>query len=64
VKNIRLRDGSASTNASLLTKDWDFNIEEREAEFKDDLRAASGIGKKRKKVPLVFFLLDPVYNII
>jgi general transcription factor 3C polypeptide 3 (transcription factor C subunit 4) len=58
VKNIRLRDGSTSTNANLLTKDWDFNIEEREAEFKDDLRAASGIGKNRRKVPLVFLLLD------
>jgi len=40
-----------------LTKDWDFDIEEREAQFKDDLRAASGIGKKRKKVSLVFFSL-------
>ncbi|KAF9481095.1 TPR-like protein [Pholiota conissans] len=49
VKNIRLRDGSTSTNANLLTKDWDFDIEEREAEFKDDLRAASGIGRKRRK---------------
>jgi general transcription factor 3C polypeptide 3 (transcription factor C subunit 4) len=58
VKNIRLRDGSTSTNANLLTKDWDFNIEEREAEFKDDLRAASGIGKNRRKVPLIFLLLD------
>jgi general transcription factor 3C polypeptide 3 (transcription factor C subunit 4) len=36
-----------------LTKDWDFDIEEREAEFKDDLRAASGIGHKRRKVSIV-----------
>ena len=34
----------------MLTKDWDFDIEEREAEFKEDLRAASGIGHKRRKV--------------
>ncbi|KAF8957215.1 hypothetical protein BDZ97DRAFT_1924824 [Flammula alnicola] len=49
VKNIRLQDGSTSTNTNLLTKNWDFDIEEQEAEFKDDLRAASGIGRKRKK---------------
>jgi general transcription factor 3C polypeptide 3 (transcription factor C subunit 4) len=33
-----------------LSKDWDFDIEEKEAEFKNDLRAASGIGRKKKKV--------------
>ncbi|PPQ68724.1 hypothetical protein CVT26_003630 [Gymnopilus dilepis] len=49
VKNIRLRDGSSSTSTNLLTKDWDFDLAEKEAEFKDDLRAASGIGRKKKK---------------
>ncbi|KAF8883905.1 hypothetical protein CPB84DRAFT_1750548 [Gymnopilus junonius] len=49
VKNIRLRDGSSSTATNLLTKDWDFDLEEKEAEFKDDLRAATGIGRKRRK---------------
>ncbi|KDR78033.1 hypothetical protein GALMADRAFT_245006 [Galerina marginata CBS 339.88] len=49
VKNIRLRDGSSSASTNLLTRDWDFDIEEREAEFKDDLREASGIGRKRKR---------------
>ncbi|CAA7263975.1 unnamed protein product [Cyclocybe aegerita] len=49
VKDIRLRDGSTSTSGSILTKDWDFYIDEREAEFKDDLREASGIGRRRKK---------------
>ena len=53
VKKIRLRDGSTSNNTGLLTKDWDFDIEKREAEFKDDLRAASGIGHKRRKVSIV-----------
>jgi hypothetical protein len=53
VKKIRLRDRSTSNNTGLLTKDWDFDIEEREAEFKDDLRAASGIGHKRRKVSIV-----------
>ncbi|EGN99637.1 hypothetical protein SERLA73DRAFT_159861 [Serpula lacrymans var. lacrymans S7.3] len=33
----------------MLSKDWDFNIEEHDVEFKDDLRAASGIGKRKKK---------------
>ena len=53
VKKIRLRDGSTSNNTGMLTKDWDFDIEERETEFKDDLRAASGIGHKRRKVSIV-----------
>ena len=47
VKNIRLQD---SSTANLLTKEWDFNIAEKDAEFKDDLRAASGIGRTRNKV--------------
>jgi general transcription factor 3C polypeptide 3 (transcription factor C subunit 4) len=47
VKNIRLVDGPSQTG--MLSKEWDFNIEEKEAEFRDDLRAASGIGRKRKK---------------
>ncbi|KAF8812960.1 TPR-like protein [Phlegmacium glaucopus] len=49
VKKIRLRDGSTSSSTGLLTKDWDFDIEEKEAEFKDDLRAASGVGRKKRK---------------
>jgi general transcription factor 3C polypeptide 3 (transcription factor C subunit 4) len=53
VKKIRLRDGSTSSNTGLLTKDWDFDIQEREAEFKDDLRAASGIGHKKRKVSII-----------
>lgn len=57
VNKIRLRDGSTSNNnTGLLTKDWDFDIVEREAEFKDDLRAASGIGHKRRKVSIVALL--------
>jgi len=35
-------------SGSGLTKDWDFSIEEKEAEFCDDLREASGIGQKHK----------------
>jgi len=34
----------------MLSRDWDINIAEKEAEFRDDLRAASGIGKRRRKV--------------
>ena len=34
----------------MLNRMWEMNLEEREAEFKDDLRAASGVGKLKKKV--------------
>ncbi|KAF8332446.1 hypothetical protein F5887DRAFT_996848 [Amanita rubescens] len=46
VQSIRFRDAST---AGVLAKDWDISIEEREAEFRDDLREASGIGRRRKK---------------
>lgn len=49
VQNIRLTDGASGSNTGL-GKDWDFNMEEKEAEFREDLRAASGIGRKRRKV--------------
>ncbi|KAF8895474.1 hypothetical protein BD779DRAFT_1499735 [Infundibulicybe gibba] len=48
VENIRLGDGPSGDNG-VLAKDWDINIEDHEAEFRDDLRAASGIGRKRQK---------------
>lgn len=48
VQNIRLADDSST--AGVLGKEWDLNIEEQEVEFRDDLRAASGIGKRRRKV--------------
>ena len=35
----------------MLNRMWNINIEEREAEFRDDLRIASGVGAaKAKKV--------------
>ncbi|KAJ6588829.1 hypothetical protein B0H19DRAFT_1248427 [Mycena capillaripes] len=37
------------TSAGLLSKDWDFNVQDQDAQFKDDLRLASGIGKRRRK---------------
>ncbi|KII83764.1 hypothetical protein PLICRDRAFT_118961 [Plicaturopsis crispa FD-325 SS-3] len=33
----------------MLSKDWDFSVEDQEAEFRDDLRAASGVGRKKGK---------------
>jgi hypothetical protein len=48
VRNIRLADDSSSVG--VLGKEWDLNIGEQEVEFRDDLRAASGIGKRRRKV--------------
>lgn len=33
----------------MLTQSWDFTLEEHEAKFRDDLRAASGVGKRGRK---------------
>ncbi|KAJ7211351.1 hypothetical protein GGX14DRAFT_624389 [Mycena pura] len=46
VDAIRLHHG---TSNGLLAKEWDFDVRDQDAQFKDDLRAASGIGKRRKK---------------
>ncbi|KAJ7741412.1 hypothetical protein DFH07DRAFT_837995 [Mycena maculata] len=46
INNIKINEG---TSSGLLSKDWDFNAQEQDAQFKNDLRAASGIGKRRKK---------------
>ncbi|KAF7325830.1 hypothetical protein MKEN_00433700 [Mycena kentingensis (nom. inval.)] len=46
VDTIKLHQGPSS---GLLAKDWDFNIQDQDAQFRDDLRAASGIGKRRNK---------------
>jgi general transcription factor 3C polypeptide 3 (transcription factor C subunit 4) len=46
VENIRGADGNSS-GAGMLSRVWDFNIEERDAEFRDDLRSASGVGRRR-----------------
>jgi general transcription factor 3C polypeptide 3 (transcription factor C subunit 4) len=48
VQNIRLADDSSTVG--VLGREWDLNIGEQEVEFRDDLRAASGIGKRRRKV--------------
>ncbi|KAG2354401.1 hypothetical protein BDR07DRAFT_1306230 [Suillus spraguei] len=37
------------SNAAMLHREWDFNIAQQDAEFRDDLREASGIGKKKGK---------------
>ncbi|KAJ7927521.1 TPR-like protein [Mycena leptocephala] len=48
INNIRVNEG---TSSGLLSKDWDFNVQDQDAQFKDDLRLASGVGKRRKKGP-------------
>jgi general transcription factor 3C polypeptide 3 (transcription factor C subunit 4) len=49
IQGIRGQD--AASGAAVLSKDWDFNfVAEKEAEFRDDLREASGVGRKKKKV--------------
>ncbi|KAI0664249.1 TPR-like protein [Cubamyces menziesii] len=47
IQNIR--EAGDGTSSGMLSKMWDMNLEEREAEFKDDLRAASGVGRSKKK---------------
>ncbi|KAJ7185570.1 hypothetical protein C8R46DRAFT_382209 [Mycena filopes] len=46
INSIQMNEG---TSSGLLNKDWDFNAQDQDAEFKDALRSASGIGKRRKK---------------
>ena len=48
IQNIR--DAGDGSSSGMLNRMWEMNLEEREAEFKDDLRAASGVGKLKKKV--------------
>ncbi|GAW07328.1 TPR-like protein [Lentinula edodes] len=45
VQDIRQR------NDPSLAKDWDIKIQDEEQAFKDDLREASGVGKRRKGKP-------------
>ncbi|KAI0339047.1 TPR-like protein [Trametopsis cervina] len=44
VREIR---GGDSAGAGALSKVWDFDMRDKEAEFKDDLREASGVGRKK-----------------
>lgn len=46
IRNIRQSD---DTGAGALTQSWDFSLEDHEAEFRDDLRLATGIGKRGRK---------------
>ncbi|KAJ7912852.1 TPR-like protein [Mycena leptocephala] len=46
INNIRVNE---ATSSGLLSKDWDFNVQDQDAQFKDDLRLASGVGKQPKK---------------
>ncbi|KAM5536661.1 hypothetical protein V8D89_009756 [Ganoderma adspersum] len=47
IQNIRGADDGES--AGMLSRMWDIDLEEREAEFRDDLRMASGVGRAKKK---------------
>ena len=48
VQGIRESEGGSSSG--LLGKAWNINVEAQEAEFRDDLREASGVGKRKGKV--------------
>ncbi|KAL0577198.1 transcription factor TFIIIC subunit tfc4 [Marasmius crinis-equi] len=45
----RLVSDIRERNDNSLSRDWDINIEEQEETFRDDLRAASGIGRRKGK---------------
>ncbi|KAL7280359.1 hypothetical protein ACG7TL_005282 [Trametes sanguinea] len=47
IQNIR--EAGDGTSSGMLSKMWDINLEEREAEFREDLRAASGVGRAKRK---------------
>ncbi|KAI1783533.1 TPR-like protein [Ganoderma leucocontextum] len=47
IQNIRGTDDGES--AGMLSRMWDISLEEREAEFRDDLRMASGVGRTKKR---------------
>ncbi|KAJ7448791.1 TPR-like protein [Mycena latifolia] len=46
VRNIQLNQGPSS--AGMLSKQWDFTVHDK-MDYRDDLRAASGIGRRRRK---------------
>ena len=45
-----IRDSESGSSSGMLGRAWNFNVEAQEAEFRDDLRAASGVGKRKGKV--------------
>ena len=47
VQTIRTADDISSTG--LLQREWDVCLEDQDALFRDDLREASGIGKRKRK---------------
>ncbi|KAF8549682.1 TPR-like protein [Imleria badia] len=47
VRSIRTADDISSTG--LLQREWDIRLEDQDALFRDDLREASGIGKRKRK---------------
>lgn len=45
-----IRDSENGTSSGMLGQTWNINVENQEAEFMDDLREASGVGKRKGKV--------------
>lgn len=44
-----IRDPNGASGSGTMTRHWDFDIKEKDAEFCDN-RAASGIGRRWRKV--------------
>lgn len=59
MSDIRSGDAASAT----LSKVWDFDMRDRETEFKDDLREASGVGKKRGRKVYLLIINDIVQKI-
>ena len=54
VRNIRTAEDISSTG--VLQREWDIRLEDQDTLFRDDLREASGIGKRKiKQVKLFLF---------
>ena len=47
IQNIR--EGADGSSSGMLNQMWNISLEDREAEFRDDLRLASGIGAAKAK---------------
>ncbi|KAH8103816.1 TPR-like protein [Cristinia sonorae] len=44
-----IRESENGSSSGMLGKAWNINVEAQEAEFRDDLREASGVGKRKGK---------------
>lgn len=58
-----LRERNNASNSATLNREWDFEINAQDATFRDDLRAASGVGRSRKRVQYFSIYLGLTTNL-